>query len=274
MLDEIPKPVLMLDPDLNIVRANQAFREEFGYDPRVVERGSKDVPLSSIVTNPYNLKRLGALAKIFMPLPDVPLGFQIPLKMRPSDRKKSWGTHLWFGNSRYHVANARVTINKRGEFVEAYLALGEELGNREVKRRAHEFQANREFRIGASEVIEYGTAEDYMRKMIHAYAFDFADSRPKEETPASIIVDMHDTKELLIDALYALRQMYMFSQSDEGRHISLRFTDVPYDITCMMQAAGIKMVEQAPQPESAKAQEKKVYVSQPIPAPVPLPLWT
>ena len=272
MLDEIPKPALMIDPDLNIVRANKIFEEVFGYDPQQIERGKKDVPLSRIVSNQYNLKRLQALAGIFKPIPNVPLSFQIPLKMRPSDRQKSWGTNLWFGDSRYHIANAKVVINPKGEFVEAYLTLGDGLGTRDIRKMQQEFQTNRELVIGAAADVEYDVAEAYMRRMIHAYAFDFKDGKPKAELPASITIDMIDTKELLFDALYALRQMYMFCQSKAGRHMNLSFTNVPEEIMYMMKGADIAMVEQAPAPEAAKAEKKPVYVSKPIAKPIPIPL--
>ncbi len=274
--DAVPVPLVMMAHDRSITLANAAFMDALGYDPRELDGLKETTYIDRFVSNTHNLRRFSALTEFFRPLPEIPLSFEIPFKVRAADPEYSRGKNVCLGTGKYRIALANVVINEKGEFVTSYILLGNEMTERDVKHRAAAYERQRDITVRTPEIIEFKDAEILTTGLINAYAFDFKDEKPSAEPAASFTVDMAGAKELLPDALYALRQMYMFCQSEYGRQIDMKFVNVPELMVHMMKGADIALVEQAAPTTAgyfARKPKGKIFESVPIKEPLPILGW-
>ncbi len=296
LIEEVPRPVLLLDNDLNILAANTAFKGRFGYDSPDLEKavehaGNIDIVRGAssldFVMNMSTLRKLGVLNKFFHPQSRDNSHYDLCLNMMPkSERDKPRKTGMKATLARFAhrlvgyesrkpvpcMAYATVALDDHGRFIGVSLVL-DELSKAQARKVGVGYITSREADVTVAHHVKRGDAESYLKQLTRLYTQDLLGrervegregKKPKRyeapELSGQATFDFLGTTQVDPGAADVFKQMYRFCRAREGDHLELRLINMRKEVRDIMYAAGIPApwLHKQQKPTEAAAQEYEI----------------
>ena len=295
LIEEVPRPVLLLDNDLSILAANNAFKERFGYDSPDLEKAVEHAGNIEIVRgasaldfvmNRSTLRKLGVLNNFFHPRSRDNSHYDLCLNVMPkSERDKPKRAGLKAGLARFAqwlgyesrnpvpcMAYATVALDDHGRFIGVSLVL-DELSKAQARNVGVGYITSREADVTVAHHVKREDAESYLKQLTRLYTQDLLGrerveekegKKPKlyeaPELSGQVTFDFLGATKVDPDAAEVFMQMYNFCRAREGNHIELSLINMTKDVRDAMHTSGIPAdwPHSQQKPTEAAAQEYEV----------------